>query len=171
MEADWTESKRCDACGGLNDDDATWCAQCYVVFEVPKPPPGVLAAVSQRSDPISVASRVSGTLGDQYDGASQLFGVWDGKPAWKCARCGSFTSVEKNECGCGGTFAEAAESAASLTTAGLARESGRTTFRALGFSARVMLVVGGLLAPVTFLWLAVYTLVRRVARWMFGAPR
>lgn len=170
-EVEWVDSKRCEACGGLNDDDATWCAQCYAIFEIPKPPPRVLEAIAQRSDPLSVASRLSETLGDSYGGASGLFGVWNGRASWKCIRCSSFNPVEQNECGCGGTFAQAAEAAADLSTAGLAQESGRATMRAFGWTARLLLIAGGLLAPITLVWVAIYTAVRRLSRWMFGAPR
>jgi hypothetical protein len=65
-------------------------------------------------------------------------------------------------------FMESAEREAGAFTQHLAEDSARKTVGIVGWSARIMLVIGGLVAPVVLLWTALAGAVAYAVRRMFG---
>ena len=89
------------------------------------------------------------------DVSNGLFGVEKGKAVWRCSRCFTRNPIETNGCSeCGLPYIESAKREAAAFTEQLSQDSARTTVGIVGWSARIMMVIGGLLAPVVLFWTA-----------------
>jgi cytochrome bd-type quinol oxidase subunit 1 len=165
-DAVFNELARCPQCGSLNDADAKWCGQCLADFEPePETPSGsdtnVLGQRSMDPEPM-LAPEVS----------SGLFGVEKGKAVWRCSRCFTRNAIETNACSeCGLPYIESAKREAGAFSERLSQDSARTTVGIVGWSARIMMVVGGLLAPVVLFWTALAGAVALVLRKALGRDR
>jgi hypothetical protein len=157
------ELVRCPHCDSLNEPSAKWCGQCLTVFEAePEPPSGPhLNAFGQPLvDPEPMLAP------EVHNG---LFGLERGKAVWRCSRCFTRNPMESDVCcDCKLPFIESAKREAGAFTHQLAQETGRRTLGILGWSARFMLVVGGLMAPVVLLWTALAGAVAYLLRKMLG---
>jgi len=162
-DAVFDELVRCPSCGSLNDADAEWCGQCHARFEPePEAPSGQhLNALGQPLvDPEPM-------LHPEVENG--LFGLERGKAVWRCSRCFTRNPMESDVCSdCGMPFIESAQREAGAFTQQLSEDSARTTVGIVGWSARIMLVIGGLVAPVVFLWTALAVAVAYLVKKMLG---
>ena len=165
-DAVFDELVRCPQCGSLNDADAEWCGQCLVDFHLePEAPSGSDKNVlgQQLVDPEPMLDSDVGT---------GLFGVEQGKAVWRCSMCFTRNPIETNDCAeCGLPYMESAKREAAAFTEQLSEDSARTTVGIVGWSARIMMVIGGLLAPVVLLWTALAGAVALVLRKALGRDR
>ncbi|MGH2756110.1 MAG: hypothetical protein ACRDLB_16990 [Actinomycetota bacterium] len=166
-DAVFDDLARCPSCGSLNDSAAEWCGQCMVAFgprseeDVPSPDLNVLGTPLVAPESFVVPTAQGG-----------LFGVEGGRPVWRCARCFTRNPMESDLCSeCKLAFMESAKREAEVSTALLAEDTARKTVGIVGWGARIMLIVGGLVAPVVLLWTAVAGVVAYLVRKMFGRPR
>jgi hypothetical protein len=144
-DAVFDELVRCPSCGSLNDDDAEFCGQCYASFSDAEAPadPNVNVLGESLVDPQPMLT----------DETSGLFGVEKGQPVWRCARCFTRNPVESDVCSeCGLPWMESARREADSFTQHLAEDTGKTTMGIMSWNARIMMVVGGLLAPIVLFW-------------------
>jgi hypothetical protein len=145
----------------LNDADAEWCGQCMAEFESP-----------EDSDPRE--NLFGNSLVDPEPMLNQevengLFGVEGGRAVWRCSRCFTRNHMEMDDCSeCGLPFLESARREAGAFTEHLADESARSSMGALGWGARVMLMVGGLVAPIALLWTALASVVGYILKKALG---
>ena len=165
-DAVFDELARCPQCGSLNDPDAEWCGLCLTDFEPePEPSSGAdLNVMGQRlvdPEPMPAPESISG-----------LFGVERGKAVWRCSMCFTRNPIETNDCSeCGLPYMESAKREAAAFTEQLSEDSARTTVGIVGWSARIMMVIGGLLAPVVLFWTALAGAVALVLRKALGRDR
>lgn len=168
-DAVFDELVRCPRCGSLNDPGAAWCGQCLAEFEEePEPVPQSAATdLNALGQPLVAPEPMP-----DPEVENGLFGVERGKPVWRCSRCFTRNPVESDECSdCGLLFIESAQREAGAFTQQLAEESGRTTMGIVGWGARFMMVVAGLLAPVVLLWTALAGGVAFVLKKALGRDR
>ena len=165
-DAVFDELVRCPRCGSLNDPDAEWCGQCIAEFE-PEPEASsgadmnVLGQRLVEPEPM-LAPEVS----------TGLFGVEKGKAVWRCSRCFTRNPIETDACSeCNLPYIESAKREAGAFTAQLSEDSARTTVGIVGWGARIMMVIGGLLAPVVLFWTALAGAVALVLRKALGRDR
>lgn len=149
-DAVFDELVRCPQCGSLNDADAEWCGQCLAEFDLDAEPPSG-PDMNALGKPLVDPEPMLGP-----DVTNGLFGVERGKPVWRCSMCFTRNSVEADACSrCGLAFIESAKREAGGFTEHLSQDSAETTMDIMGWSARIMMVIGGLVAPVVFLWTAI----------------
>ena len=168
MKAEWQDTQRCQACGGLNDEAATFCGQCFVSLErtEEEPEPSGRVAAALRGSTFVPQAPSAAVTDDETGG---LFGVWNGQPSWKCLSCGSFNGMAADTCpSCGATFMQSAGKVAEVSTALKRADSNKTAFRVFVWAARFMLLVAGFLEPQVFFWAAAYYAVRFGLKQMMG---
>ena len=165
-DAVFDELVRCPRCGSLNDPDADWCGQCLAESEpeldLPTGPDVNLLG-RPLVDPAPMLTP---------DMANGLFGLERGKPVWRCSICYTRNPVESDACSeCGMPFIESAKREAGAFTQHLAEDSARKTVGIVSWSARFMLVIGGLVAPIVLVWTGLAAGVAYLVKKMFGRDR
>jgi hypothetical protein len=159
----WEHSTRCPECDALNDVDARWCGLCYapMVDEPPQPDHSDVTVTGERLKPVEKVVADDLSIG----GLGSLLTVWDGKPAWKCARCFTRNALDAEACSdCGLAYKESVRRAASQGVMAQVAHSEEAALGIVGFGARTMMVIGGLIAPIVWVAMALYELVRWVMR-------
>ena len=164
QDAVFDDLDRCPSCGSLNDPNGRWCGQCMTAF-------GPARDEDATSPDLNVLGRPLVAPETFVAPAAQggLFGVEGGRPVWRCARCFTRNPMESDLCSdCRLPFMESAKREAAHSTALLAEDTAKKTVGIVGWGARIMLIIGGLVAPMVFLWTVLAGAVAWVLRRALG---
>lgn len=100
---------RCPRCGGLNENDAEWCGQCFARFQ---PRPSEPKTDDRPQGPSPYVQALAGVLGvddDRSPEAIERIFDPDRGAVWICPGCGLANPTTTDSCSeCGLTFRQAA---------------------------------------------------------------